>query len=228
MAADKKRTRGPAPPELAEAVVEGIQDPALVQTRRDQICEAALHLFLEKGFASTTIRDICASSGVNQASIYDYVANKHDILRRLLNRLWFRTDVPTLPERLDRVGDAPLEDTVFEYLRELWGAKREGILLSYRAVPHLRDEDRRAMHDREKRMLDDLAAHLRRYAGLASDDPRAEIVSNLIIFNTAFAPMRDWLLKGVDEDVLLRTVASSIVAMVERLASEPVAAPTRA
>ncbi|HCI11288.1 MAG TPA: TetR/AcrR family transcriptional regulator, partial [Alcanivorax sp.] len=52
--------------------------------------------FLEKGFDATTIRDICARSGVNQASIYDYIANKNDILRRLLNKLWFAQDVPTL------------------------------------------------------------------------------------------------------------------------------------
>ncbi len=221
MAGEIGRTPTPAPPELAEAVVEGIQDAELVQTRRDQICDAALDLFLEKGFASTTIRDICARSGVNQASLYDYVANKHDILRRLLNKLWFRTDVPTLPEQLDRAGEADLEETVAAYLRELWGAKRLGILLSYRAVPHLRDEDRRALHERERRMLDDLAAHLRRRAGLAKDDPRAEIVSNLIIFNTAFGPMRDWLLKGVDQELLLRTVAGSIVAMVDRLGLQP-------
>ena len=38
-------------------------------------------LFIEKGFAATTIRDICSKSGINQASIYDYVLNKQDILR---------------------------------------------------------------------------------------------------------------------------------------------------
>ncbi len=217
MAGERKGGRA----ELAEAVVDGVQDAGLVAARRDQICQAALELFLEKGFAATTIRDICARSGVNQASIYDYVANKNDILRRLLNRLWFRTDVPTLPERLDACADAPLEELVTGYLRELWDSKRQGILLSYRAVPHLRDEDRRALHEREKRMMEDLAAHLRHRAGLAADDPRAEVVSNLIIFLTAFAPMRDWLNKDVDSEVLLRTVARSIAAIVGGLAADP-------
>ncbi|SFH94858.1 TetR/AcrR family transcriptional regulator [Albimonas pacifica] len=205
-------------------MVEGIQNPDLVQIRRDQICDAALDLFLEKGFASTTIRDICARSGVNQASLYDYVANKHDILRRLLNKLWFRTDAPTLPEMLDARPGEPLEQVLVDYLRQLWGTNRQGILLSYRAVPHLRDEDRRAMHAREKRMLRELAVHLRRLAGVPEDDPHPEILSNLIIFMTAFGPMRDWLNKGADPDVLLRTVAFSVAAMVERLAAEAGAA----
>ncbi len=77
---------------LAEAEITSVQNQSLIQSRREQICEAALSLFLEKGFAATTIRDICARSGVNQASIYDYIANKNDILRRLLNQLWFRED----------------------------------------------------------------------------------------------------------------------------------------
>src|SRR5690606_32404969 len=57
--------KSPEDGKLAEAIVDGVQDAALVERRRDQICEAALELFLEKGFASTTIRDICSRSGVN-------------------------------------------------------------------------------------------------------------------------------------------------------------------
>ena len=76
--------------DLAEAKVNAIRDQDLVDKRRNQILDGALALFLEKGFASTTIRDICAKSGVNQASLYDYVANKQDILRRAMNRVWFQ------------------------------------------------------------------------------------------------------------------------------------------
>lgn len=185
--------------------------------RREQICQAALELFLEKGFASTTIRDICARSGVNQASIYDYIANKHDILRRLLNQLWFRPDVPTLPEYLATRADTPFADTVAAYFHEVWDKKRQAILLSYRAVPHLQDDDRKAMRAREERLLEDLAAQLRQQAGLAADDRRADVVANMILFMTAFAPMRDWLMKDIDDAILLETVAASIAAMVDRL-----------
>ena len=75
---------------LLEAEVDVIQNKNLVGERRDQLLDAAQELFIKKGFASTTIRDICGKSGINQASIYDYVLNKQDILRRLLNRIWFR------------------------------------------------------------------------------------------------------------------------------------------
>ena len=206
--------------QLAEAIVDTVQDETLIQTRRDQICDAALELFLEKGFASTTIRDICARSGVNQASIYDYIANKNDILRRLLNKLWFRPDVPPLSERLDQAGDAPFEEIVAEYFRDTWSKKRQGTLLAYRAVPHLQDDDRKAMRTRDEALIRTLATRLRARTGLAAQDPRAEVMANLIIFISAFAPMRDWLQQDVEDEVILRTVATGVAAMIERLAED--------
>ncbi len=203
---------------LTEAVVGKVQDPALTEARLEQICDAALDLFLEKGFASTTIRDICARSGVNQASIYDYIANKNDILRRLLNRLWFEHDVPSLAERLSRQGDRALTDIIAEYLKETWSHKRQGTLLVYRSVPYLQADDRRAMRARDEAVIASLAARLRERAGLPEQDRRAEVMANLIIFISAFAPMRDWLGRDIDDDLMLRTVAAGVAAMIEELA----------
>ena len=203
---------------LVEATVDGVRDLTLAEKRRDQICEAALELFLQKGFASTTIRDICAKSGVNQASIYDYIANKNDILRRLLNKLWFRPDAPTLAERLDRNQDQSFEENVAGYLRDAWTLKRKGTLLIYRSVPYLQDIDRETMRTRERGSIESLAKRLRERAGLPDEDPRAEVIANTIVFMAAFAPMRDWLNSDIDDEVILRTVASSVTAMVDRLA----------
>jgi len=202
---------------LAEPEANGVKSEQLIQLRRGQICDAALELFLEKGIASTTIRDICARSGVNQASIYDYITNKNDILRLLLNQLWFRPDVATLPERLNRFEDANFEDILKDYFREIWRVKRKGTLLIYRAVPHLLDEDKKAMRAHDTQLINDLAAHLRRMTDLADDDRRADIVANLIVFLAAFAPMRDWVHRDIDEELLASTVSAGVAAMVENL-----------
>ncbi|MGD9862321.1 MAG: TetR/AcrR family transcriptional regulator, partial [Pseudodonghicola sp.] len=129
----KGRVRAVREKLLEEAEIKSVQNETLVQTRREQICDAALELFLGKGFASTTIRDICARSGVNQASIYDYIANKNDILRRLMNQVWFRQDVPSLPEILEDSA-LSLEEVFIRYFRETWTTKRNGTLLVYRSV----------------------------------------------------------------------------------------------
>src|SRR5690606_38582216 len=220
---DNKNSSGSAehaPDPLFEARLVGIQDSSLAEQRRDQICDAALELFLQKGFASTTIRDICALSGVNQASIYDYIANKNDILRRLLNKLWFGPEMPTLAERLDRDEHASFEEIVAEYFRDAWTKKRKGTILAYRSIPHLQDEDRKAMRARDRAVIETLAARLRQRTGLPQDDPRAEVMANLIGFLAAFAPMRDWLIKDVSDEVVLQTVSAGVAAMLERIAQD--------
>ncbi len=221
---DKKRSPDEAGADggLQEARVDVVRNEDLVRRRREQIGEAALDLFLEKGFASTTIRDICARSGVNHASIYDYVANKNDALRRLLNQLWFRTDVPALTTLLAQ-SERSLEDVLAEYLRETWDKKRKGTLLIYRSVPHMLPEDRAAMRAREEALMRDSALLLTRRFGMDEGDPRALIAANLIVFQSAFAPMRDWLHpQGMASDLVLRATAAGVAAMVRAVLSEPI------
>ncbi|MDF1856581.1 TetR/AcrR family transcriptional regulator [Pseudooceanicola sp.] len=204
---------------LEEAEIKSVQNQQLVQARREQICEAALELFLEKGFSATTIRDICARSGVNQASIYDYIANKNDILRRLLNQLWFREDVPTLPDVLKDTA-LTLEEAFAQYFRETWRKKRKSTLLVYRAVPHMPIEDRRAMRARDLALIKSLAVELEKRTGHPAGQAETEVLANVLIFLSAFAPMRDWLLKDIPEETMLRTVAVGAAAMVRELLSD--------
>ena len=205
---------------LAEADITSVQNQSLIHSRREQICDAALELFLEKGFAATTIRDICARSGVNRASIYDYIANKNDILRRLLNQLWFREDVPTLPAVL--TDQSLTLEAAFEiYFRESWAKKRKGTLLAYRSVPHMQSVDRKTLHAREFAVMKDLADQLSLRLDLADDDQRLDIMANLMVFLSAFGPMRDWLNRDIDNDVLVRTVAAGAAAMIRSLTGRP-------
>ena len=215
------KVQAPASKEdLAEAEVNAIRDPALVDKRRNQILDGALSLFLEKGFASTTIRDICARSGVNQASLYDYVANKQDILRRAMNRVWFRRKGGTLGEKMEAAtSEEEFEAAVMAYYRREWKQNRDGILLAYRAVPHLTEDDRQTLREREERVLEDLSTRLRDHCKLADDDPRPRIIANLFIFMHAFGPFRDWLMRGIDEEEVERTVARAIRAIIRDLAT---------
>lgn len=198
---------------LEEADINNVQNQTLLQDKRQQICDAALELFLEKGFAATTIRDICARSGVNQASIYDYIANKNDILRRLLNQLWFRADVPTLAEIL--LDDAlSLEQALEKYFADSWKFKRQGTLLAYRTIPHLPPEDRKAMRLREIAVMKDLSDQLADRLGIEAGDQRLEIVANLMVFLSAFGPMRDWLNRDQPDEAIVKAVAAGAAAMI--------------
>ena len=48
--------------------------------RRHEIFAAAAHLFLEKGFIETSMREIAEAAGMGKSSLYDYFQTKDDIL----------------------------------------------------------------------------------------------------------------------------------------------------
>lgn len=203
--------------DLTEAKVDTIRNTDLVERRRGQILDAALKLFLAKGYASTTIRDICAASGVNQASLYDYIANRKDILRRLLNRVWFRPQNRFMGHRLLEDPSQDLEKMLRDHFREQWTANREGIQLAYRTVPHLDAEDRALLREREDLQTASMANYLCVRAGLPEGDDRAKVVANLIIYLNSFGPMRDWVTRDVDLETALDATVDAVMAMVGTL-----------
>lgn len=57
-----------------------IKNPDLVDKRRIQIVDAAVHLFIEKGFHKTTTREIAQAAGISIGLLYEYVNSKEDVL----------------------------------------------------------------------------------------------------------------------------------------------------
>ena len=57
-----------------------VKNPELVNRRRRQIADAAVQLFIEKGFHKTTTRQIASAAGFSIGSLYEYFASKEDIL----------------------------------------------------------------------------------------------------------------------------------------------------
>lgn len=56
-------------------------------SRRDQILNAALNLFVRDGSDATGVRAIASEAGIRQASIYYYFASKDEILDALIDRV---------------------------------------------------------------------------------------------------------------------------------------------
>lgn len=60
-------------------------------TRRDlvekQIMEQATLLFAERGFAGTSLQDIADAMGLTRPALYHYVANKDEVLARLVTEI---------------------------------------------------------------------------------------------------------------------------------------------
>lgn len=50
------------------------------QRRRKEIFDASVHLFLEKGFHETSMREVARAANVGKSTLYDYFQSKDEIL----------------------------------------------------------------------------------------------------------------------------------------------------
>ena len=61
-------------------VKSNVKDESLIEKRRQQILQASIRLFREKGFHPTTTREIAAAAGFSIGTLYEYVRTKEDVL----------------------------------------------------------------------------------------------------------------------------------------------------
>jgi AcrR family transcriptional regulator len=57
-----------------------VKDSDLVEKRRRQIVDAAVKLFIRKGFHQTTTREIASAAGFSIGTLYEYIKSKEDVL----------------------------------------------------------------------------------------------------------------------------------------------------
>jgi len=84
------------------------QDPIrqqLIEARRNQILDAAAKVFAEKGFHRASTREIARTAGIAEGTIYNYFANKSDLVIGIMARL---AELDSLDEELMEAlqGDA--------------------------------------------------------------------------------------------------------------------------
>lgn len=132
-----------------ELVVSRVGDPQLVQLRIGQIIEAAMGLFLEKGFGATTIADISVASGLSPGSIYRYVEKKEDILLLTLDSILSSYTSAVSDAIADKVGVCEqLRAGIDAYYRVV-DKQREKVLLAFRETRSLDWGQRKQIKARE-------------------------------------------------------------------------------
>ncbi len=91
--------------------------PKSVEDRREQIINAALRVFAQKGFARATNRDVAHEAGITTGLIYYYFKSKEDLLRAALEE---RSPVQVIaqmpPEMLEQPPDVLLPVLVMRVL----------------------------------------------------------------------------------------------------------------
>ena len=92
------------------------------EDRREQIIDAAMRVFAQKGFARATNRDVAREAGITTGLIYYYFKSKEDLLREALEErspVQVMTHLP--PEMLEQPPDVLLPVLVMRVLNLVEG-----------------------------------------------------------------------------------------------------------
>jgi len=128
-----------------------VTDPRLVEERRGQIVRAAVKLFSEEGYYTTTIQQIAREAGVSTGLIYQYFRDKDDILFLTLKLVLdtYEHDIPPQLEGIEHPVER-LSMAIWAYCGIVDGLL-DATVLAYRSTKSLRADRRGLIKDAETR-----------------------------------------------------------------------------
>ncbi|HNR89151.1 MAG TPA: TetR/AcrR family transcriptional regulator [Spirochaetota bacterium] len=100
--------------------------PAKGQRRKQQIIDTAKEMFIEKGFQSTHIGQVCKKLNIARGTVYQYFGNKREILYAVLDQI---------EEKIDDIMD---QDDLRDFLKNNPNPKTHAKFIEDRLINVLR------------------------------------------------------------------------------------------
>lgn len=197
---------------LPREIPTQIKNKDLVTRRRRQIVDAAVELFIARGFHKTTTRQIAQAAGISIGLLYEYVASKEDVLYLVCDAI--HTEIEQgVAEALDRAtgGRNPLAEVIREYFM-VCHRMNDHILLIYQETQSLPAKWRKIVLENEIRitgLFTNVLVHLIARGELPAIDDRAlDLVAHNISVLGHMWTFRRWFLAchySIDEYIELQT-----------------------
>lgn len=137
------------------------ESDAEVLRLRYELVDAAVRLFIEKGYHETTTRDIAEAAGWTVCTLYDFVKSKSDILSLIC---WaIHEEVAALLSEGARVGETQRDflrravGTYFQYC----DSRQDAIVLFYQETTCLSPEARALVMENEERVTANFESYIR-------------------------------------------------------------------
>ena len=132
-----------------------------LEQRREQIIQAALACFIERGFHQTGMRDIAAAAGVSLGNLYNHFARKEELIAHIASLE--ATELQPLLDGLDQ-GPARVALTRFAAGYLAWSLTPENLLLGTEILAELARHPEMAatFASNQRQLCDALANTVRR------------------------------------------------------------------
>lgn len=181
---------------MGRTVAANIKDRELVRDRRRQLVEAALAVFLRRGYHDTTVREIGREAGFTQGTIYNYVRSKGDILYLVCDEV-VRAYQDAVARAVEGVTDpgSRLSGAVRAVAEELYH-HQDAILLMFQESHAL---DRRSLKNILERVGEYIVMFERLLAEAARDGRippvHGRLAANIVTFLPTMLALRRWDLR---------------------------------
>jgi AcrR family transcriptional regulator len=173
------------------------KNPERVREKRERLINAAIAVFVEKGFHKATVRDIGRAADMTQGTIYNYVSSKDDILYLVCDRIvaeyneQARRALDTSDDPVGRVRSAvrAISQVMYRHRRE--------ILLIYQDSHLLDKRSRRVILARVEEfigMFERIITDAARELGVVLPNPH--LSANMLTFLPVMIALRGWSLKN--------------------------------
>ena len=195
-----------------EEIPTHVKDQGLVERRRTQIADAAVEMFLERGFHKTTTRQIARAAGISNGLLYEYVSSKEDILYLVCTLIHteMQRAVSDALKRAD-AGIHPLAAAIRDYLR-VCHRMGDHILLIYQETQSLPAKWRKVVLENEIRITELFADVLRQLVKTgelsAMDRDTLDLIAHNISVLGHMWAFRRWFLAGrytIDDYIRMQT-----------------------
>jgi len=196
------------------AIPTQVKDPDLVDRRRRQIADAAVRLFIEKGFHKTTTRQIARAAKISIGSLYEYFTCKEDILYLVCDFIHSEMELGVATAMAKATGG---RDALAKVIREYFMVchrMSDSILMIYQQTQSLPAQWQKRVLENELRitgLLVGVLARLSKSGELPHLDGRSiEITAhNIVVFGHMWT-FRRWFLSKhyrIDDYIKLQTAA---------------------
>lgn len=133
-------------------ITSKIKNKELINSRRQELVNAAVELFVKKGFHKTTVREIANDFGMSMGSLYDYIRTKEDILFLVCDHI-----SKSVSEKLEISSDPQkdaainLKNAIRDYFTVM-DEIQDYMLLLYQETKSLKRKDRDYITSAEKEL----------------------------------------------------------------------------
>jgi AcrR family transcriptional regulator len=135
-------------------VATQIKNKELVKERRRQIVDAAVPLFVDRGYHKTTTRALAQATGLSIGSMYEYISTKDDVLYLVCMAIHAEVEQAVMEALAKPLkGRAALAEVIREYFL-VCNRMSDHILLMYQVTHFLPTKWQRKVLEAELRITD--------------------------------------------------------------------------